>query len=260
MQYLKSRNASPYIKCWLDIDSFQCLIRQSLDEKKLQTTNSPSPSYKTDHDSLSVSTDCDSYTADSNSLCEFSESRTDLSLCESGDSSRARNKQQVVDFALRIFKKYIAIEALETIRCPEDIRKEVVENICSGEKISPHCFEKVQRHVLDVMEKDYFQAFLNSDFFCKYQIDVLTSGNVVLEDILYNETALFYFMEFIEQENQRGLLEFWLAATNFQQQLRDQKDYLDHLDLNEAQNDAVVLYDKYFSLQALCPLGFGDKV
>jgi A-kinase anchor protein 10 len=41
----------------------------------------------------------------------------------------------------------------------------------------------------------YFNDFLRSDFHCKHQIDVLTSGNVVLTDILYNETALFYFME-----------------------------------------------------------------
>jgi len=105
------------------------------------------------------------------------------------------------------------------------------------------------------MDKEYFNVFLSSDYFCKHQIDVLTSGNVVLEDILYNETALFYFMEFLEQENNRNLLEFWLAASNFQQQLQEQ-----FVDPVEAQNDAVILYDKYFSLQALCPLGFSDKV
>jgi hypothetical protein len=41
----------------------------------------------------------------------------------------------------------------------------------------------------------YFNEFLRSDFYCKHQIDVLTGGNIDLADILYNETALFYFME-----------------------------------------------------------------
>jgi len=41
----------------------------------------------------------------------------------------------------------------------------------------------------------YFNDFLRSDFYCKHQIDVLTSGNIDLADLLYNETALFYFME-----------------------------------------------------------------
>lgn len=218
-------------------------------------------SSQVDHDSLSVSTDCDSYTADSNSVCD--EDRTNVvSVCDKDSSDNSckyqngfcKSKECIVDFALKIFKKYIALEAFENVKCAEDIRKRVIENICDSSKI---CFEEVEKYVFDVMEREYFQAFLGSDYFCKHQIDVLTSGNVVLEDVLYNETALFYFMEFLEQENHRGLLEFWLAATNFQQQLQEQKDRYDPI---EAQNDAVVLYDKYFSLQAHCPLGFSDKV
>ena len=41
----------------------------------------------------------------------------------------------------------------------------------------------------------YFPAFLTSSFYCKHQIDVLTSGKVFLSDILYNQNAMFYFME-----------------------------------------------------------------
>lgn len=181
----------------------------------------------------------------------------DNGVSDSGSPIR-KNRQSVVDFALGIFKKYIALEAVQNVRCSEEIRNEVIENICNTEKIlSADCFEKVQNHVYETMDREYFQSFLSSDCFCKHQIDVLTSGNVALEDILYNETALFYFMEFLEQENNRSLLEFWLAASNFQQQLYDQKEFFDPV---EAQSDAVVLYDKYFSLQAHCPLGFSDKV
>lgn len=217
-----------------------------------------------------MSTDCDSYTADTNSLCEFTENKTcaddksdcDKDTCDISPKNHSdkynKNKQSIVDFALGIFKKYIALEAAQNIKCPEEIRNDIIENICNKENLlSADCFEKVQTYVFTVMEKEYFTSFLRSDYFCKHQIDVLTSGNVILEDILYNETALFYFMEFLEQESNRSLLEFWLAATNFQQQLHDQKEFFDAI---EAQNDAVVLYDKYFSLQAHCPLGFSDKV
>lgn len=41
----------------------------------------------------------------------------------------------------------------------------------------------------------YFPAFLASPFYCKHQIDILTSGKVFLSDILYNQNAMFYFME-----------------------------------------------------------------
>lgn len=49
-------------------------------------------------------------------------------------------------------------------------------------------------HLLNIFYR-YINDFLRSEFHCKHQIDVLTSGNVQLADILYNETAFFYFME-----------------------------------------------------------------
>ncbi|XP_018563428.1 A-kinase anchor protein 10, mitochondrial [Anoplophora glabripennis] len=280
IQYMESRNASPYILCWLDIETFKSDLNHCSESVKKGSNFSPVPNSQTDHDSLSVSTDCDSYTADSNSLCDFStatlsEVKTPLEFngCDRDNSdssiklktlsedisvSEKKNVQNTVNNALVIFKKYIAQEAQHNIKCSEEVRKEVMENICNKERVlSGNCFDLVQACIYEVMENEYFAAFLGTDYFCKHQIDVLTSGNVVLEDILYNETALFYFMEYLEQENQRCLLEFWMAASNLQQQLHDQKEFYDPV---EAQNDAVVLYDKYFSLQAHCPLGFSDKV
>lgn len=304
IQYLEKYGGLSFVRCWLDIENFKTALSSCDNTTMIINNKSPLTSTKMEHDSLSVSTDCDSYTADTNSLCELSVStisdgkicnnNTDAKTFQNNDkdkletytvcdrnisdtSPRSNNVyklklnsdtekilngsefiQEFVDDALRIFKKYVALEAEEPIKCPEQIRKDVIENICSTEKIlKANCFEMVQKLVYDMLEKEYFDAFLGSDYFCKYQIDIFTSGNVVLDDILYNETALFYFMEFLEQECNRNLLEFWLAATNFHQQLSIQRDFFDPI---EAQNDAVVLYDKYFSLQAHCPLGFGDKV
>lgn len=87
----------------------------------------------------------------------------------------------------------------------------------------------------------HFNDFLRSEFYCKYQIDVLTSKRVLVSDILYNDTALFYFMEFLEQEECTQFVEFWIAASNFKEQYESLgKDY----DPNQAQEDAMVLYDK----------------
>ena len=41
----------------------------------------------------------------------------------------------------------------------------------------------------------HYSEFLQSECHCQHQIDLLTSTNVSLADILYNESALFYFME-----------------------------------------------------------------
>ncbi|KAK4876376.1 hypothetical protein RN001_012798 [Aquatica leii] len=283
-QYLESRNALSYLHCWMDIEQFKF----ELQKLSNGTCISPVLSGKAEHDSLSVSTDCDSYTADSNSLCDCSydikvtETKYDKNTCDkSNDTSHSviscsnysddcnrntdkccrspvRNKalQRVIDDAFRIYKTYIIPEANENIGFTNE--PEITENIHEPSKLLQlNLFQPVKNHIHDVLEKEYFHNFLVSDYYCKHQIDVLTSGNVALDDILYNETALFYFMEFLEQENGRNLLEFWIAASNFQLQLHEHKEFFDPI---EAQSDAVVLYDKYFSLQAHCPLGFGDKI
>lgn len=267
-QFLQLRGALCYVHCFIDIERF-----------KLHANKVYENTREAEHDSLSVSTDCDSFTADSSSLCDYPDIKATATLqcdkmakldlnCDNNDTSHnsvnnkstklERHQQELLDDAIRIFKCYVSLEASDSVKCGDQVRNDIVESICDTSKIvKPNCFDCLEIYVRDVLDRDYFQAFLGSDCFCKYQIDVLTSGKVVLDDILYNETALFYFMEFLEQENDRGLLEFWIAASNFQLQLDQQREFCDPVEL---QNDAVVLYDKYFSLQAHCPLGFSDKV
>ncbi|KAJ3588963.1 hypothetical protein NHX12_009815 [Muraenolepis orangiensis] len=134
--------------------------------------------------------------------------------------------------AVTIFTKYISPDAARPIPITEQIRN-------------------------DIVEEQHFTEFLRSHHFCKYQIEVLTSGAVFLADILFSESALFYFSEYMEKEEAVNVLQFWLAADNFQDQLAAKKGQYDG---QEAQNDAMILYDKYFSLQATNPLGFGDSV
>lgn len=304
VQYLDAKAGLFFVRCWLDIERFRAAIkrgtgtvntitREQLDDERY---HSPLPSSRLEHDSLSVSTDCDSYTADSNSLHEYSTSEfikpSKLTKCEINitstcdrdvsDTSFRLNKldlkikpnspvklsdhmtdcttqkfsRDLIDDALRIFKKYIAQEAPNPIGCPEDMRNDVINAICAEDKnLNTACYDKIQKFVYDVLEQKYFNLYLRSHYNCKYQIDVLTSGSIILQDILYNEAILFYFMEYLEQEGGLSLLEFWLAATNFQRQFSSYSS-----NPEEAQNDAVILYDKYFSLQAICPLGFGDKI
>ncbi|KAM3869099.1 A-kinase anchor protein 10, mitochondrial [Diretmus argenteus] len=160
--------------------------------------------------------------------------------------------------AVNIFTKYISPDAARPIPITEQLRNDIVAKICGEDGlVDPNCFVIAQSVAVAILEEQHFSEFLRSHHFCKYQIEVLTSGSVFLADILFCESALFYFSEYMEKEEAVNVLQFWLAADNFQDQLAAKKGQYDG---QEAQNDAMILYDKYFSLQATNPLGFGDSV
>lgn len=112
--------------------------------------------------------------------------------------------------------------------------------------VDPKCFNYCQNFVFELIYK-LFEGYTNSKFFYQRLVDVLTS-DVRLSDILFYQAAFFYFMEFMEREGASALLECWIAMDNFE------------CGESAAQEDAMVIYDKYFSLQAISPVGFDDKV
>ncbi|XP_059484843.1 A-kinase anchor protein 10, mitochondrial isoform X2 [Neocloeon triangulifer] len=154
--------------------------------------------------------------------------------------------------AVAIFERFFAQGASERVSASRGLVDAVEVVIRRKEAPPKDIFHPLQEHVSQVLLKEHFDEFLQSEFYRQHQVEVLTSGQVHLADLLLNESALFYFTEFMEQDNHRTLLEFWLAATNFQKHPSSEP--------SEAQADAVVLYDKYFSLQATSPLGFGDPI
>lgn len=58
----------------------------------------------------------------------------------------------------------------------------------------------------------------------------------------------------MEKEDAMNVLQFWLAAENFQDQLAAKKGQYDG---QEAQNDAMILYDKYVLSEIQYNLCFG---
>jgi len=208
--------------------------------------------------------DCDNQTcdnADSESAGQsnnggISQASGSSTLYSSDQLSRAEHivKTRTED-AVKIYRRYIAPDCTRPVHLPTEIKKNIVEKICAESGVvEPGCFDDAQEKVVDILETEYFPDFLQSEYNAKHQVDVLTSGQVYLTDILYNETALFHFMEFMESENRRSVVEFWMAANNFHQSL------LPDAPANQTISDAMILYDKFFSMQATCPLGFSDSV
>lgn len=55
------------------------------------------------------------------------------------------------------------------------------------------------------------------------------------------ELYIAFSLQYMEKEEAMNVLQFWLAADNFQNQLAAKKGQYDG---QEAQNDAMILYDK----------------
>ncbi|XP_050729689.1 A-kinase anchor protein 10, mitochondrial-like [Eriocheir sinensis] len=168
-------------------------------------------------------------------------------------------QRSIADDALTIYNKYLAKDADCLVAVDEGIAGDVGCRISAAKQdVDPDCFLLAQEAVVAILEREHLPKFLSSDYYLKHQIDVLTSGSVRLADIIYSDSAFPYFMEYVEQEGGQSMLQFWVAVSNFRQQLLE-ADPRTH-DPAQAQADAMILYDKYFSLQATCPQGFSDKV
>ncbi|CAB4038255.1 A-kinase anchor 10, mitochondrial, partial [Paramuricea clavata] len=179
---------------------------------------------------------------------------------ESSDTRERRRMSKVMmDDAVSIYRHFISLDATQPLGVDENMRREVESNICTENGIiDPDCFKVAQKFAFNTLQNRYFDDFIRSSYYHKHIMDILTSGKVFLADIMYNDNAMFYFMEFIEQEEKSYLLAFWIAVDSFWQELQSKLDSKEY-NADEALDDAMVLYDKYFSMQASNSLGVSDE-
>lgn len=156
----------------------------------------------------------------------------------------------------KIFSQYLCDDSPFRVRLPEELRIEVQSAYCSAD-FDYFSFDNLREYLHQLIKKEVWVDFLHSDCYCKYQIEIMTSGKMTLSDVLYNDACLNSFIEFLEQERCECVIEFWLAATSFERQYSSKKE---PVDTTQIQNDAILIYDKYLSLQATSPLGLNDKV
>ncbi|XP_011878257.1 PREDICTED: A-kinase anchor protein 10, mitochondrial [Vollenhovia emeryi] len=271
IQFMDTRKRIALIKFWLEVECV-CSASGMPDAQRVKRSNQKEPldalpASLDDNENFSCDVDTrtsgetlfDGRTDDaaSNGMPKTSQAASETrqsNHCGGGRQDATTSRQD----ALRIYRKYILKEALGANQISEELRVDM-ERAIVQEHTEPilRCLSAVQSIVYDILENEYINDFLRSEFHCKHQIDVLTSGNVQLADILYNEPAFFYFMEFMELENKRELLSFLMAARSYKQNLLEKKGAANP---EEAQSDAVIIYEKYFSLQATTPLGFSDKI
>lgn len=185
-----------------------------------------------------------------------------LALKNQEKQKRINFQSSIASDAIRIFKNYLTTKSPHYIEVPATIVNEISLALCTAsvdnDSYRPIAglFSTAQSYVLDHIEKEYLNEFIDSSFYCKYCLDILTNEHLKIQDILCCEPALFYFMEFLEQEHHREYLDCWIAATNFKKQFENTSTY----DKQQAQADALVLYEKYFSLQATSSLRISNSI
>ena len=264
IQYLEARDAVQLVKFWLDVESFRSSAAAVISTPFVPSTQEPlnisiiesSQSRVPEHIRATESFDSGlgKHDTDLDPELELSASELNSSVLSSPGQkiSRAESilKTRTED-AVNIYRRYIAPDCSRPLHLPTEFKAEIVERICAETgQVSADCFTAAQEKVVEILELEYFPDFLKSEYHAKHQVDVLTGGQVYLADILYNDTALAHFMEFMETMGKRHIVEFWMTANNFHQLLN----------CETSQDDAMVLYEKYFSMQASSPLGFSDAV
>ncbi|KAK6743206.1 hypothetical protein RB195_010457 [Necator americanus] len=147
--------------------------------------------------------------------------------------------------ARNIYDKYIDGESASSISFPWSISERVLSRL-SEEHLAPNIFDEAARFVRDLFELRYYKEFRNSIYFKKYQLRKLSQGCSV-EDVLHVPALLLAFLEFIDDHHDHDNIQFLLACNAFE------LNY-DSLADNDVLEDAICIYDKYFSMQALTPL------
>ncbi|XP_014246068.1 A-kinase anchor protein 10, mitochondrial [Cimex lectularius] len=153
-----------------------------------------------------------------------------------------------------IFDKYLNEESHCKVKMPDDIKLAVLSALSSDQ--TDVQISKLKNAVFYLIKKDIWNDFLKSDWHCKYQIEVMTSRSMTLSDVLYNDSCLGAFLDFLDSEGLSPVIEFWLSATSFEKQYK----WENSPNSDSIQNDAIAIYEKYLSLQAMTPLGVCDQV
>eukprot|EP00118_Oscarella_pearsei_P005358 m.24577 g.24577 ORF g.24577 m.24577 type:complete len:571 (+) comp28646_c0_seq4:43-1755(+) len=277
IQFMENEGDSTLIQFWLAAESFQVTAKERLkvyqgspaNQHRLFRLNAASPKTKASsrlvddrRQLLGLSAVALSSTDRLGRERRVSERRREAVLQAKkqniGMAQRQQSESARVD-AMNLYETYLSLEAKSPIPVGNELRQQVENWICQSDGfIDPECFQQAQDQVFDLLQERYYKEFLASQYMCRYQIDVLTGGKFGLHDILHHEAMLGYFVQFLEREEDIGYLEFWLTAEHLQEQLLNQTR-LGTYDADVATNDCMILYDKYFSLQATHPVGFDDQ-
>ncbi|KAI8125859.1 hypothetical protein FF38_07601 [Lucilia cuprina] len=194
---------------------------------------------------------------------------SELSLCSLTSNFTEHSESVVISMAsvqdaLTIYQKYLIANAQQHIDIPVDILSKISLILCKNEQeeenraITSDCFTEAQQFILSLLEKEYLNDFLQSTYYAKYCVELIQGHSLNINDILHSEVTLFYLMEYLEQHQERDCLDFWSSAINYRKSYLSQDSQIRNE--KEAQSDAMIIYEKFFSLQNEVKLWSSNKL
>eukprot|EP00040_Diaphanoeca_grandis_P009047 m.47394 g.47394 ORF g.47394 m.47394 type:complete len:475 (-) comp20485_c0_seq1:64-1488(-) len=143
-----------------------------------------------------------------------------------------------------------------TFELPSPVKTQLAKVFEKNSDFKINVFEPAQKLVWTELQTKQFADFHKSPHYSHHCISVITSGNVYLEDMLYNESFLMGFLEYMALENASTVIQFWLIADDFQTQLLQvDKRGKPVLDASHAKSDAMGIFKRFFAKDASEPLG-----
>lgn len=249
VQFLDTKNALPLIKFYLEAESFQTgattICTQPMDSISVCSSNfdvqpeisngaATKISDIVEESNNNVTDMEDSDQKHVPDFCDFKMETKPLTDDEKNElklqlQQKHKFSSSVANDAIKIYKKYLIPDApyfLDENVISSTVHSEISLALCNVDEhgqldtanISTLLFADAQKQVLEKLESSYLTQFSQSSFYCKYVLDVLATTQLHLSDLLHNDIALFYFMEYLEDQNrvqEKNFLEFWLCAMNF---------------------------------------------
>ncbi|KAH8376171.1 hypothetical protein KR200_006678 [Drosophila serrata] len=283
VQYLDTRQALPLIKFYLDIENFKraAALTQETEQTEVEDEDNSPPPATDSTSSLNNNNKSDNDVPELKTLCDLS-MRKPLTDDEKSQIYAETNKQIInrqksgsgpaslpniselsrasISDAIAIYQKYLIVNASLQVELPIVILAHISLLLCGRDKaecskpIPASCFDEAREFVLEQLERDHVLGFLQSGYYSTYCLELVEGGSINIYDVLYSELALFYFTEYLEQRQERECLEFWITGINFR------KSFAPGEDDEAAQTDAMIIYDRYFSLQSDCRLWMSQKL
>ncbi|CAJ0597900.1 unnamed protein product [Cylicocyclus nassatus] len=168
----------------------------------------------------------------------------------SGTSQKVELSLVLLD-ARNIYDRYIDKESATSLSFPKSICERISARL-SEDGLGPDLFDEAKESIRNVFVSRYLKDFMNSIYYKKYLLQVLSRG-CSLDDILLVPALLNAFLEFVDNDHDRNCIQFLLACNTFEASY-------DTLSDKELLEDAMCIYDKYFSMQAVSSLQVNDHV